>query len=127
MMMRRDALKGSGIKQVQFTDDRRIRDFIAASSRTFDFLTLTISHLHIMQNPTFLVESSDTSARTVLDIPLIDYSSRSVNGTPDSTLNTAGILQNDDLASSSDIPGIEGIRGEPPKKKVKGVRFVDDS
>lgn len=90
---------------------------------------MQLSDLYIVQNPTFLTGSSDTGARPTLDVPLIDCSSSSISGISDSASNvrSVDVVQSDNLASSSDVARLQDMESEPPRKKVRGVRFVDDS
>ncbi|KAH9832900.1 P-loop containing nucleoside triphosphate hydrolase protein [Rhodofomes roseus] len=118
MVSRRDALLQSGagaVKQPKLTEDTRIRDFIA--------------------NPTFLSETSNP--RLEIDFPLFDIqppepevaleASRSLNGVQPT--GTADPHARDVVVvnSTNQRPGAEpeasGSKEEPPRKKVRVVRF----
>lgn len=127
MMLRREALKGSGVKQPQLTDDRRMRDFIAVSGQSLSEL-FSFSKLPF-QNPTFLTESSeDARGRWRLDIPLIDCSSTGINADLDGSDNptSVDITQGDDARAATSLAVNFEDREEPPRKKSKRVHYIRD-
>ncbi|CCM03805.1 uncharacterized protein FIBRA_05953 [Fibroporia radiculosa] len=101
MVSRREALKGNGGKQPNFTDDWRIRDFIA--------------------NPKFLSESSHP--RLNIDFPLFPGSHHDEDEESESS-DSMAIAQNESL--STQLPS-DPTPTEPPQKKRRVVRFADDA
>ncbi|PCH37686.1 hypothetical protein WOLCODRAFT_95637 [Wolfiporia cocos MD-104 SS10] len=107
MVQRREVIKDRGGKQQNFTDDRRIRDFIA--------------------NPTFLSKSN--SERTQLDIPLFNIEPSDAGAAPSrvpsihkrSTADT----ENLDVDYTTSNRQSNAADEASPKKKRRIARFAD--
>ena len=78
----------------------------------------------IIQNPTFLTEPTGIHPQPVLDVLLINHSHPATKASSMEDIQgpEVEVTRNDDPTLVTELD----MRGGPPRKKARGVRFADD-